>query len=497
MKKIINILLVGIFFVGSSVANGQSFLSDISGYEFEESIDFLYEGQVLDGYPDGTFRPNDKINRAEFTKVVMNSLYDIPDLDLYRDDCFLDVKAEDWFSPYVCLAKEEGIISGYPDGTFKPADNINQAEVLKIIYEGFYDEVLDIGGEWFQKYLDSAEYAGMFYFAVNDNPGAYEISRGEVSYFLAWLLDINYTLSDQILPRDFYGEDVLFGWEALSADECRPNEVFVEEDQYCYLESSVEGVDFSEGGVFDFDDEFFEEDSVRIEYTINGDEIVVKNDYSDGAVELQNTNEQFAVWDRFVELIPSEERDKIVEYWVFNNSESTTMAYVMPFSTDGLDEWIMAINLYDVFEGEDLKYEGELDHTLIHEFAHVLTLDDEQIDSEITLEECTLNYFPGEGCSRDGSFINRFVKRFWNDQMLETVERDENAYSIYDQKPDLFVTDYAATNPAEDIAETFTMFVLRPEPTCGPRSLISDQKICMFYEYPTLKDLRLEIREDL
>lgn len=49
------------------------------------------------------------------------------------------------------------------------------------------------------------------------------------------------------------------------------------------------------------------------------------------------------------------------------------------------------MNLYDVFEGEKFKYEGELDHILIHEFAHFLTLNDEKVDNEISIEECFPN----------------------------------------------------------------------------------------------------------
>jgi hypothetical protein len=155
------------------------------------------------------------------------------------------------------------------------------------------------------------------------------------------------------------------------------------------------------------------------------------------------------------------------------------------------------VNLYDVFENGEFKYEGELEHTLIHEFAHVLTLSDEQLDSSISFEECFPNYFPGEGCSKQESFINQFVKNFWTSEMLDIVADEETGESIYAQNPNLFVSDYAATNPGEDIAETFTTFVLKPEPSCEAKALISEQKVCMLYEYANLKELRLEIRESL
>lgn len=68
---------------------------------------------------------------------------------------------------------------------------------------------------------------------------------------------------------------------------------------------------------------------------------------------------------------------------------------------------------------------------------------------------------------------------------------------MYEQLTDLFVSDYAATNPGEDIVETFTYFFLKAEPSCTNRATIGKQKVCMFYEYPTLKNIRIEIRENL
>jgi len=93
------------------------------------AIQYLKDNGIISGYPDGTFKPASEINRAEFTKIVMGALYS----DLKPADCFPDVKKADWFSSYVCKAKETSVISGYPDGTFKPANNITFSEASKIV----------------------------------------------------------------------------------------------------------------------------------------------------------------------------------------------------------------------------------------------------------------------------------------------------------------------------------------------------------------------------
>lgn len=496
MKKFLSLVL-GFSLMGAGLVSAESVLSDIDEYEYAESIEFLYDGSILDGYNDGTFKPENKINRAEFTKVVINSVYDIEDLEGLSDDCFPDVKSEDWFSPYVCLAQEEGIIQGYPDGTFKPGNDITQAEALKIIYESFYGDIQDLGGEWYQRYLDAAEFDGMLYFEATNSPAAHVITRGEVSYFLAWLLDENLVLTDQIDPAIFYGEDVVFGWDAQSADQCRENEIFVEEDQFCYLSSSVEGIDFTDGGVEEFHHSYEEdEDKFRFVYEVAGDEITLLDDMSEGLDGIQNKSDHNIIWQKFIDLIPSDQRSKFGEFRVYYNDNSGTLAYVQQINDD-LSSWRLAVNAYGLMEDGKFVNERDFEHTLIHEFAHVMTLNDNQLNSSISLEECFPNYFPGEGCSNTGSFINQFVKKFWSPNMIDTLNSEGSGESIYLEKPDFFVTDYAATNPGEDIAESFTYFVLKPTPECGSDIKVSEQKICMFYDYATLKDLRLEIREKL
>ena len=98
-----------------------------SGYE---AVVSLQESGIIDGYPDGTFRPKGNINRAELLKILVEGFYH----EEVRGEthCFPDV-AEQWFAPYVCAAKRLGWISGYPDGTFRPANSLNRAEGIKIV----------------------------------------------------------------------------------------------------------------------------------------------------------------------------------------------------------------------------------------------------------------------------------------------------------------------------------------------------------------------------
>ncbi|MFN7161300.1 MAG: S8 family serine peptidase [Candidatus Gracilibacteria bacterium] len=114
---------------------GTDIFSDIpADHHYATAIAYLKNAQVLSGYADGTFKSDNPVNRAEFLKIIFESAkITIP--STYAN-CFPDVKSE-WFAKYVCYAKAKGIIQGYPDGNFKPANTINKVESLKVLSKAF------------------------------------------------------------------------------------------------------------------------------------------------------------------------------------------------------------------------------------------------------------------------------------------------------------------------------------------------------------------------
>ncbi|MBI4232150.1 S-layer homology domain-containing protein, partial [Candidatus Peregrinibacteria bacterium] len=132
-------LFAGLLFLLLSIQTGLAAdslaFSDTAGSPYEDQIDYLSEKGIVNGYADGTFRPNNRINRAEFVKLIVEQLKGKPSVNDY-EDCFKDVKTG-WFEPYVCYAKEKGMVNGYPDGTFMPSNTINKVEALKIVVSAY------------------------------------------------------------------------------------------------------------------------------------------------------------------------------------------------------------------------------------------------------------------------------------------------------------------------------------------------------------------------
>ena len=97
---------------------------------YNNAVSTLSSMEVLSGYPDGTFKPNAPITRAEFAKIAV-SFFDCA--GIVYDGTFSDVAEGQWWTEYIAAAAELGLVEGYPDGTFKPQANISRAESCAIV----------------------------------------------------------------------------------------------------------------------------------------------------------------------------------------------------------------------------------------------------------------------------------------------------------------------------------------------------------------------------
>ena len=105
--------------------------SDVSADKwYNNAVSTLSRMGVIGGYADGTFRPNAPISRAEFAKIAVSFTQNNGSA-VYN--YFTDVKTTDWFAPYVTAAKDAGLIEGYSDGSFKPESKITRAEACAIV----------------------------------------------------------------------------------------------------------------------------------------------------------------------------------------------------------------------------------------------------------------------------------------------------------------------------------------------------------------------------
>lgn len=107
--------------------------SDVGNtHDNAEAIEYLYEQGIIGGYEDGTFRPDQEVNRVEILKMLLLGFgYDL--IEEAEDEIFTDVDYKSWYAPYLITAYDWGIIDGYDDGTYQPGEVVNRVEFLKIL----------------------------------------------------------------------------------------------------------------------------------------------------------------------------------------------------------------------------------------------------------------------------------------------------------------------------------------------------------------------------
>lgn len=149
---------------------------DPSLYTDEEcvAIEWSQNEEIFTGNDDtGNLESESPINRAETTKVLIESFGYSPNDGM--ESMFSDVLAGTWYLEYVNAAADLGIVEGYPDGTFRPADTVNKVEMLKIVLETagvdlskvdiseelFTDIAIDESTEWFRPYAYYAYQNGL------------------------------------------------------------------------------------------------------------------------------------------------------------------------------------------------------------------------------------------------------------------------------------------------------------------------------------------------
>ncbi len=100
-------------------------------YEFAvTAIEELAKKGIIDGVGNGKYAPEEEFTRAQFCKIIVEALgYEKGEYT----GSFNDVKADNWFAPYVEAAVKEGLFTGYSDGTFKPDRAITREEIAAVV----------------------------------------------------------------------------------------------------------------------------------------------------------------------------------------------------------------------------------------------------------------------------------------------------------------------------------------------------------------------------
>lgn len=237
-------------------------------------------------------------------------------------------------------------------------------------------------------------------------------------------------------------------------------------------------------------------------YNVNKGDIIYKpmNNHTLAELSQEDINKHQLIWQRVKKIIPENYLKKITTYKINTDGKDNIMAHVnSPDQSNKI--WKLTVDIKDAFtqNGEISK---EFDNTLIHEFAHILTLNNSQMLEK--RNENSSTYTTDEGTTKKDSYLNKFYNAFWADVYNEWKKAKESVDDELEENPALlefyekhendFVSEYATTNIEEDIAESFMHFVINDKPQ---DATIANKKILYFYQFKELIEIRKEIRSNL
>ena len=153
MKKFLSLVLALVMTMSLVTVAGAKDFTDAADIQYEEAVAVLSEIGVVDGYADGNFNPDVELNRGQAAKIVCNLVLGPTTAAALKANVapFADVAADHHFAGYIAYCAEQGYISGYADGTFKPGNKLTGYAFQKMLLGALgYDMEIEgyVGENW-------------------------------------------------------------------------------------------------------------------------------------------------------------------------------------------------------------------------------------------------------------------------------------------------------------------------------------------------------------
>ncbi|ANQ48605.1 hypothetical protein MY04_1228 [Flammeovirga sp. MY04] len=233
-------------------------------------------------------------------------------------------------------------------------------------------------------------------------------------------------------------------------------------------------------------------------WTINNGGLITNDKYND--------KEGKKYWSYIMSVLPHDLiNEYVVRFRLYTDGIQDDLGGFNSMSESN-KEWTIEFDIADMdLNSENPDYVEDYQHTLIHEFGHLISLNASQMQpTEDEYQDDSKGYLTSEGYAIKGSYMDKYIKAFWGDDILfewdkiaaiknenKRVRKLQNFYYKYDNE---FVSDYACESPEEDFAESWTFFVLCD--ISEPKN-VKEDKVIFFHQFPELVEYRKKIRSKL
>ncbi len=207
--------------------------------------------------------------------------------------------------------------------------------------------------------------------------------------------------------------------------------------------------------------------------------------------------DQAAIWKAVTALVPPSLLNLVerVEFFEVKASDAATETDGWALQSEDGQHFTLGLNLTNAtaaFVERDAETRTAFEQTIVHEFGHVLSFRASQMD-----ENATGTLQLDEGTLKPDAYLNVFYDKYWKKAYPKhsiSATSDDEGTQLYLTAPEAFVSEYAATGPLEDFAESFAWFVSHDKPR---GKTLADQKVLQFYAWPELVGFRDQFRSAL
>ena len=231
MKKFLALVLALVMTMSLvTISAGAEDFTDDSKITYEEAVDVMTAIGVVGGYADGSFNPTAGLTRGAAAKIICNMLLGPTTAEalVANDAPFADVAVDNVFAGYIAYCVNEGIISGYADGTFKPAAPLTGYAFMKMLLGALgYDAAIEgyTGTNWSIQVAKRALAIGLDDGLVTDFSGAKSLTREEACLYAFNALNtcmVEYDSKSTISVGDIVisqNSDAKKVWDVTNTDE--------------------------------------------------------------------------------------------------------------------------------------------------------------------------------------------------------------------------------------------------------------------------------------
>ena len=254
MKKFLSLVLALVMTMSLvTVSAGAKDFADDSKITYKEAVDVMSAAKVIDGYTDGSFNPSATLTRGAAAKIICNLILGPTTASALVADAapYSDVPTTHTFAGYIAYCQKEGIISGYADGTFRPANSLTGYAFMKMLLGALgYDAKVEqyTGANWSINVAKRALNIGLDDDLVGDFNGVKAVNREEACLYALNTLTADMVEYDAKTTVSTNGTTVVIAGSKAKEMENKTN---------------TDGKVFDKDGVMQFAEKYFDNLTVK------------------------------------------------------------------------------------------------------------------------------------------------------------------------------------------------------------------------------------------